>query len=323
MKVGNHGAPHAGACGAPQAAKAKGGSGEKAKIGGSGEKKMPPGQAKKDCGCGMPPGIAKKFSDGFDPQNAQGDQGNRVGTLPQQDQRSGGGLLSNLLGGLFGGWGNNNYNFGDSTPQSVAQKNATPTLPPADPSTVDPATQAVKDANAKQLTPISQMDPAGAKDGTYTNAAMNCGPTVLAMIGKANGLEPAGMTDAAYINQLGTEASTTAKGTTGNGMIAALNDMGFQTAANKGGDLNWINNQLAAGHDVIANGDYYSLPGHTDPNLVAGHYVAVTGVNGGMYTVDDPANGTQLQLSAQQLSDFIAHHPEGGFTLATWPDAAG
>jgi Peptidase_C39 like family len=309
MKVGNsnnctHGASsvHGG-----------GGSGEKAKVGGgSGEKKMPPGLAKKGgSGEWMPPGLAKKFGDSWD--------SSRTSTAAQQgdtSQPSGGGILGavgNFLSNLWGGRGSGYLGYQDSTPQAVAQKNSSSQAP------VDLGTNPAQPLNARPLPPISQMDPTG-KDANYQNAAMNCGPTVLAMIGDAYNKKPANMTDAQYISMLGTEAATTAKGTTGNGMIAALNDMGFQTAASKGADLNWINSQLQQGHEVIANGDFYSIGDHQDPKLVAGHYAAITAFNGTTYTVNDPANGTITQLTPQQLYSFITNHPEGGFTLATWPD---
>lgn len=314
MKVGN-GGPHPSSFGGAQGQ--QGGSGQKAKVKGASGQKTPPGWANKGDGW-MPPGQAKKFGmggDGF-------------------DQKSGGGLLGGLFGqnglfaNLFGGWGGNNNaqgnnnqgnaylgNFGTSTPQAVSGK----TPAPAE-AMLTAARQGVPVAADKQLTGISQMNPTGA-DANYKNAAMNCGPTVLAMIGDAYGKRPPDITnDAAYITELGKMAGTTGAGTTGNGMIAALNDMGFQTAANKGGDLNWINDQLAQGHQVIANGDYYSIAGHADSGQEAGHYVAVTAFDGTNYKVADPATGNVITMSQAELANFVAHHPEGGFTLATWPD---
>lgn len=319
MKVGN-GGPHPSSFGGP-----KGGSGPKPKVKGASGQKTPPGWANKGDGW-MPPGQAKKYGfggDGFDQKSG------------------GGGLIGNIVGGLFGqnglfanmfgGWGGNNNaqgsnsqgnsylgNFAGSTPQAVTSKKTAPAE-----AMLTAARQGVPVAADKQLTGISQMNPTGA-DAKYTNAAMNCGPTVLAMIGDAYGLKPQTnppTSDAAYINQLGAMAGTTGAGTTGNGMIAALNDMGFQTAANKGGDLNWINDQLAQGHQVIANGDYYSIADHANGTTAAGHYVAVMGYNGTDYKVADPATGNVISMSPTQLANFIAAHPEGGFTLAAWPEA--
>jgi hypothetical protein len=307
MKIGGGCRPQASnPCG--EGAKAKGASGEK---GGSGEK----AQAKAE---GVPYGQYKKhLNDGFEGGDCQG--GDSHNTL---DDRSGGGggFLSGifgsggLLGGLFGG--NNDYlNYANSTPTAVnGAKNTAPPAPPVDLGNANSLS-----ANAKPLPWVSQNDPTG-KDANYLNGAENCGPAVLAMIAKANGKEPLGTTDAQFISNEMKVAGTNAQGTTGNGMIAALQNMGMQTAANPGGDLNWINSQLQQGHDVIANGDFYSVPGHTDPTLVAGHYIAVTGVNQGVYTVSDPAaqNAGTLTMTADQLQAFIAAHPQGGFTIATW-----
>jgi len=307
MKVGGGGGPQhsAGPCGSNES------------KGKSGEKGCPPGL--KDKG-GMPPGLAKKMKDGWEGGNCQGEDGQRTSTL---EQRSGGGLLGGLFGsgglrgGLFGG--NNDYlNYANSAPSAVnGTKNPAPPLPPVDLGNANSLS-----ANAKPLPWVSQYDPTG-KDASYLNGTENCGPAVLAMIAKANGKEPMGTTDASFISNEMKIAGTNAQGTTGNGMIAALQDMGMQTAANPGGDLNWINSQLQQGHEVIANGDFYSVPGHTDPSLVAGHYVAVTGVNNGVYTISDPAakNATPITMTADQLQAFIAAHPQGGFTIATWVTA--
>jgi len=288
MRVGGGGGCNP--CGAQQA-KGKGGGSS-----GSGQK-----AAAKEAG--IPYGQYKKqFHDGFEGGNSQGSLLGGVGSV---------------LSSLWGGWGGNSAylnNFQGSTPQTVAEKNNSPVL--------DPVNLPPKDAAAKSLRGISQMEPDGIKDGKYTNAAMNCGPTVLAMIGEAYGKRPAGLTDAEYINQLGLKAGTTGEGTTGNGLISALNDMGMDTTATKGANLPWINSQLEAGRNVIADGDYYSLAAHPSDTQVAGHYIAVTAYTGGMYTITDPANGQTSQLTPQQLSDFIAHHPEGGFALSTWPEAA-
>ena len=318
MKVGNqnHCAPaqHSNPCG--EGAKAKGGSGEKAK-GGSGEKFGPTKEGAKAAGMNWGQ-YKKQFQDGFE----GGQDGNSQGVQGDDHHPSLFGGIGDFLQNLFGGWGKKDnqqsdsvyQNYAGSTPQAVAQKTNNSSMPVIDPANLPP-----KDVAAKALPGISQMDPTG-KTADYKNAEMNCGPTVLAMIGDAFGKKPVGMSDADYISKIGTTAGTTGAGTTGNGMIAALNDMGFQTAANKGGDLAWINNQLGMGHEVIADGDYYSMAAHPNDKLEAGHYVAVTAYTGGQYTVNDPANGTVVKMSPQELSDFIAHHPQGGFTLAAWPD---
>ena len=126
------------------------------------------------------------------------------------------------------------------------------------------------------------------------------------------------MTDAQLVMDLGMKAGTTAEGTSGNGMIAGLESLGMQTAATPGANLGWIDSQLLQGHTVMSNGDYYSVPQHYDQGKLAGHYIAITGVNNGLYTVKDPADASVSTMTAQQLQNFIAAHPEGGFSLAAW-----
>ncbi len=173
------------------------------------------------------------------------------------------------------------------------------------------------DAKAPDVPFVDQLNPAG-KDPNY-DGTENCGPAVLAGIAKGHGWTD-GLQDAEVIMLLADVAGTNGQGTTGNGMIAALEWMGMQTAANPGGDLEWIDNELAAGHDVIANGDYYSLPNHEDPALQSGHYIAVTGArdNWSVYAVMDPAGRGLTSVSDDELQTFIDAHPQGGFTISAW-----
>jgi hypothetical protein len=173
------------------------------------------------------------------------------------------------------------------------------------------------DAKAPDVPFIDQYDPAG-RDAYY-DGSENCGPAVLAGIAKGRGLTH-GLQDAEVIVLLAEVAGTDENGTSGNGMIAALEWMGLQTDAHPGGDLDWIDDELAAGHDVIANGDFYALPGNERPGLHSGHYIAVTGVRDGwsVYEVTDPAGRTDTALADWQLQTFIELHPQGGFTISAW-----
>jgi len=173
------------------------------------------------------------------------------------------------------------------------------------------------DAKAPDVPFVDQYNPAG-KDASYDGSEY-CGPAVLAGIAKTRG-QTGGLQDAALVSLLAEVAGTNDYGTSGNGMIAALEWLGLQTDAREGDDLEWIDNELAAGHDVIANGDYYSLPNHADPNLVSGHYIAVTGVrhDWSVYEVMDPAGSSLHSLTDSQLQAFIEAHPQGGFTISAW-----
>lgn len=175
----------------------------------------------------------------------------------------------------------------------------------------------VFDAKAPDVPFVDQINPPG-RDSTY-DGTENCGPAVLAGIAKGRGWTD-GLQDAEVIVMLAEIAGTNQYGTTGNGMIGALQWMGMQTAANPGGDLNWIDDELAAGHDVIANGDYWSLPDHEDPGLASGHFIAVTGVRNGwsVYEVMDPAGQSLHSLTDEELQTFIDAHPQGGYTISAW-----
>src|SRR5215467_5333105 len=105
------------------------------------------------------------------------------------------------------------------------------------------------DAKAPDVQFIDQYNPAG-KDAHY-NGTEYCGPAVLAGMAKARGLS-GGLSDADLVNRLAQLAGTDPRsGTTGNGMIAALHSLGMRTDAVPGVDMEWIDNQLSSGHDII------------------------------------------------------------------------
>lgn len=174
------------------------------------------------------------------------------------------------------------------------------------------------DAKAPDVPFIDQFNPAG--KGPFYDGSEYCGPALLAGIAKTRGLS-SGMSDADLVSVLAYMAGTDpATGTTGNGMIAALEAMGMHTDANQGGDLEWIDDELASGHDVIANGDFYSVPGRENPGLHAGHYIAITAARNGWssYKVTDPADPKVTSMTDTQVEKFIRSHPQGGFTISAW-----
>jgi len=173
------------------------------------------------------------------------------------------------------------------------------------------------DARAPDVPFVDQINPAG-RDAFY-NGTENCGPAILAGIAKAHG-KAGNMNDAELINLLALMAGTGPGGTTGNGMIAALTGMGMESDASAGADLDWIDEELSAGHDVIANGDYYAVPGRENPNKHSGHYIVITAVKDGWstYKVMDPADPKVTWMTEAQLEKFIDLHPQGGFTISAW-----
>ena len=174
------------------------------------------------------------------------------------------------------------------------------------------------DAKAPDVPFIDQYNPAG-KDAHYDGTEY-CGPAVLAGIAKARGLS-AGLSDADLVNRLARAAgSDTRTGTSGNGMIAGLRSLGMQTESSGGARLDWIDHQLTSAHDVIAVGNFYSVPGRENPRLHSGHYIAITAAMGGWssYKVTDPADSKVTSMTRSQIENFIRSAPGGGFTISGW-----
>jgi len=174
------------------------------------------------------------------------------------------------------------------------------------------------DAKAPDVPFIDQYNPAG-KDARYDGTEY-CGPAVLAGMAKARSLS-AGLSDADLINRLAQVAGTDPRaGSSGNGMIAGLHYLGMQTDATRGFNLRWIDDQLTSGHDVIALGDFYSVPGRENPGRHSGHYIAITAAMDGWtsYKVTDPADQKVTSMTNSQLEKFIDSAPQGGFTLSAW-----
>lgn len=270
----------------------RGTSGQFKAKGGSGEK-TPPGLAKKG---GMPPGLAKKMQDGWDEQSGGGT--NLIGdalaaVFGNKD-------LSQLLGNVF-----------SSVPGQTV--NGTKGKVPALPDLSQSKTGQALDLNK---TYVNQYSPTGADKIAGYNGAELCGPALLASYAKAKGITLGTNSDAEMVQKLAGMAGSTPDGTSGNGLIHALNEMGVPTTANPGADLNWINNQLAAGRNVFANGDFYEVPKYQDTAKSAGHYITVNSFDGQNYGVTDPAHPDVTTMTPQQLLNFIASHPEGGFTIA-------
>jgi len=173
------------------------------------------------------------------------------------------------------------------------------------------------DAKAPDVPFIDQYSPAGS--GDWYDGSEYCGPAILAGIARARG-QTAGVSDATLVASLAIVAGTNGEGTTGFGMIAGLQALGMHTDANPGIDLDWVDDELTAGHDVIANGDFYAVPGRENPSLHSGHYIAITAVGNGwsLYKVTDPADARVTSMTDVQLQKFVASQPQGGFTISAW-----
>src|SRR5262249_6422830 len=159
---------------------------------------------------------------------------------------------------------------------------------------------------------IDQYNPAG-KDASYDGTEF-CGPALLAGIAKARG-EAGGRSDAELINELAASAGTVvAEGTSALGMLNALQGwIGMQTSYNLNSDRAGLTTGLPAGPDVIALGDFYAVPGRINPNLHAGHFIAVTaaGNQWKLYKVTDSADRNVTLMTDSQLQNFIKSNPDG------------
>jgi hypothetical protein len=170
------------------------------------------------------------------------------------------------------------------------------------------------------LSPIDQQTPDG--NGLYLNGNMNCGPTSMAMIARAdpnaeiNGIPVSKMTDAQLVMALGLTGGTSRSGgTSPNGEIEMAEALGYQTASAHGGfHPTFTDATLAAGGSVIVNG---AVPIEGE---IAGHYMVVTAKDTqGNYVVNDPWTGKTLTMTPEALDDYLKANPvNGGWSIAVW-----
>jgi hypothetical protein len=87
-----------------------------------------------------------------------------------------------------------------------------------------------------------------------------------------------------------------------------------------GANTAWIAEQLKAGKQVVANGDYYAMGDHNRAKVGAGgHYVAVVGQDeAGNFLVNDPADAkyNPKAFTASELATFISSNTNGGYQVA-------
>ncbi|MDQ3263886.1 MAG: C39 family peptidase [Myxococcota bacterium] len=153
---------------------------------------------------------------------------------------------------------------------------------------------------------ISQLDPEGVVESV--NAEVNCAPAVFAMVARKIGFG-AELDDASLIDKLGQIGGTQlGSGTSMNGVVAMARAIGLpvdQTEAKfPGFDGKWLDEQLAKGKSVVANGAMETDDGPS------GHYILVTGKGGdGKYKINDPWNASNRELTAAQLKTFLQRNP--------------
>lgn len=162
---------------------------------------------------------------------------------------------------------------------------------------------------------ISQYNPAG-KNAAYWNGPANCGPTSMAMFARSRGYGK-GMTDAQLINHLGKIGGTTRNGTGVNGIVAMAQAIGAKPQAKYRVSVDWIADQLKAGKQVVANGNYWAMPPHAKAGRHGGHFVAVVGMDSkGNFIVNDPADRNVHTVSPEAMNRFLRTHQLGGNAIA-------
>jgi predicted double-glycine peptidase len=138
----------------------------------------------------------------------------------------------------------------------------------------------------------------------------------MAMIARAFGYG-AGLSDAKLINQLGAIGGTTEEGTSVNGITRMAQAIGLKAAVQgPGPDVAWIAQQIRAGQMVVANGDYYEMDAHRNVNRTSGHFVAVVGMQGDNFIVNDPADQAVHTVSPEELARFIRSNTNGGYQVS-------
>jgi hypothetical protein len=168
----------------------------------------------------------------------------------------------------------------------------------------------------RQAPYISQFSPSGA-DFSYTNGRANCGPTSVAMIARGLGFG-SNLNDAQLVGWLGSVGRTTSAGTSINGIAAMAQAIGRSAEIRgPGPQVAWIAEQLRQGKSVVANGDYFAMRPHEDPNRTSGHYVLITGIDAsGNFQVLDPADPDARIVTAEELAYFISSNTNGGYQIA-------
>ena len=204
--------------------------------------------------------------------------------------------------------------YAGSTLQVPAPGNRAPTepLPPSEPSSVTPS------SGGHEVPYISQMSSEGSEDDW--NASSNCGPTSMAMIARAFGLG-GGMSDGALVDSLGVSAGVGADGVGYTGVMTMAGSLGLESSWNAGSDVKWIEQQLAQGNLIAANGDRsVTLENESPPgasgSASGGHWIVVTGMTpDGNFLVQDPSTTCRV-LTPSELSRFLAANSNGGYAVS-------
>jgi hypothetical protein len=173
-------------------------------------------------------------------------------------------------------------------------------------------TQDVQRPQWKNVPVVDQLNPEGASPSTYRNGVYNCAGAVAATVARALGTKQ-GQTDADLINDLSRDR-TTSKGTTTQGMVSMLKEVGAKVdgkvITGRYSDK-LLDSLLAKGDKVVAQvGVKNESTGRYDP-----HYVLIDGKDKkGNYVIKDPLQGT-YSVKAATLRKAVNHMPGAGGVL--------
>lgn len=165
----------------------------------------------------------------------------------------------------------------------------------------------------ERIARIDQKRPAG-RAPSYDGSA-SCGPACMAMVARTIGYGRF-LNDALLVEHLGIVGSTTfAHGTELSGMRAIARALDRHVSIIRSSSAHAIREALARGQIVIANGDYYAMAPHADPNKYEGHFVLIHGLAGGRFLIHDPDDRHVETVSADDLEHFLERHHDGGHLI--------
>jgi hypothetical protein len=168
-------------------------------------------------------------------------------------------------------------------------------------------------------------------DGTVW-ASSNCGPTTIGMVLAAYGQDVPTKVLRDRANQLfgiadpstGTRLQDLARVVAERGLVV---NGPYDAARLRRWNLDDVRKEVKAGHPVVPEVYYPLLPNHRAHPVATDHYIAIVGLSGDGFVVNDPADrygpGYHVVVSAAELTSAwgASEYPFSGFSVG--PDSAG
>ena len=156
--------------------------------------------------------------------------------------------------------------------------------------------------------------PAGAPPDFDGSAS--CGPACMSMIARVIGYGRR-LTDHQLIVRFGEIGGTTLEdGTEVEGIQQIARELGRRSHLVAGSDVERMRESLLRGSVVVANGEYYVMPPHEDPNEREGHFILAYGLApGGDFLVHDSEDPLVKTVTPQVMERFLREHDRGGFQI--------